>query len=92
MSAGRGRANKRATKSARVSDSSAIALYIKCCTRFWRRMSTMNANRGFRFTMYVRFCSGPTPRYTPCGGIVPSNSGITICHAVSLEMKLSERK
>ena len=44
--AGRGRAKSRDRKSARSSDSSKRALYIRCSSRLPRRMSTMNAMLG----------------------------------------------
>ena len=74
---GRGRENSRDRKSARSVDCSNTALYIRCVSMFWRRMSKMNEIFGFSATMYVKFWSGPTPRYTPPGLVVRSNSGIT---------------
>jgi hypothetical protein len=57
-----GREKSRDANSARDADSSKSALYMRCCIAFCRRMSMMTASRGLRFTMYVKFCSGPTPR------------------------------
>ena len=60
--AGRGRENSIETKSARSLVSSKIALYISCSSRLPRRMSKMIAIAGRVAAMYVKFCSGPTPR------------------------------
>ena len=49
--AGRGLVNRRDTNSARSADSSNNALYISCTCRLPRRMSVMNAMRGFMAAM-----------------------------------------
>ena len=51
MPPGRGRENSLDMKSARSSDISMIALYMRCCIMFWRRMSMMNAMRGLSAAM-----------------------------------------
>ena len=61
---GRGREKRRDTNSARSADISNSALYIKWKSKLPRRTSTMNAIFGLSATMYVKFCSGPTPTYT----------------------------
>ena len=50
----------------------------------------MNTIRGRTAAMYVKFCSGPTPRYTPSGFTRETSSGITSWKRPSFEMKLSE--
>ena len=52
----------------------------------------MNAIAGFNATIYVKFCSGPTPMYTRLAFAVLSKSGITYWSHASLERRLSERK
>ena len=49
--AGRGREKSSDRNSARVGESSITALYIRCSSMFWRRMSVMIAIRGFSATM-----------------------------------------
>src|SRR4029450_236430 len=79
-------------KSARSVASSKIALNSKCCITACRRMSTMKAMAGWIPAMYVRFCSGPTPRKTPpTTGF--SRSIVKTCPTSgSLEVKLSVRR
>jgi len=48
--AGRGRAKSRETKSARSPESSISALYIRCVSRFCRRMSNTKAIFGLNAT------------------------------------------
>ncbi|MND01619.1 hypothetical protein D3C83_206830 [compost metagenome] len=69
--------NRRETNSKRVGESSKIALYISISIAFCRRRSKMKAIRGFTPAMYVKFCSGPTPRYTPPGWVTFVNTGMT---------------
>ena len=52
----------------------------------------MNATRGCSAAMYVKFCSGPTPTYTPPGGLVTRKRAITCCSPISFDTKFSERK
>src|SRR5687767_8804643 len=59
---------------------------------FCRRMSTMNAIFGCIATMYVKFWSGPTPRYTPPDLVDWASSGSTHWKVISFDTKLSERK
>jgi hypothetical protein len=55
-------------------------------------MSVMNAMRDFIASMYVKFCSGPTPRYTPPGLTFFSSSGTSRANTISLDSTLSDRK
>ena len=71
---GRGFENNIEMKSARSTDISKMALNIRCCMTAWRRISTMNAICGLMAAMYVKFCSGPTPMYTP--PLVPRSRSI----------------
>src|SRR4051812_2964059 len=58
---------------------------------FWCRMSTMNAMDGFIATMYVKFWSGATPRYTRPAGTVRWSSGMIHWYDVSFDTKFSDR-
>jgi hypothetical protein len=60
--AGLGLLNSFEMNSARSFDISNSALYIRCTCRLPRRMSKMTAIFGLRSAMYVKFCSGPTPK------------------------------
>ena len=88
---GRFRENRRDTKSARSSASSKSALYIRWRSRFPRRMSMMNATDGFRAAIYVKFCSGPTPRYARPGRATRRRSGMTYWRKPSFDSRLSDR-
>jgi len=52
-------------------------------------MSMMNAIRGRIAAMYVKFCSGPTPRYTPGAVVLSASSAATVETMLSLERRLS---
>src|SRR6185295_12598079 len=55
-----------------------------------RRMSTMNAIFGLSATMYVKFCSGPTPTYTRFCLACRTSGGSTCWNQRSFESRLSE--
>jgi len=52
-------------------------------------MSVMKAMRGRIAAMYVKFCSGPTPRYTPAGLTVRSREAATVAMTISFDSRLS---
>ena len=52
-------------------------------------MSVMKAIRGRIVAMYVKFCSGPTPRYTPEGFTVRSREAATVAMTISFDRRLS---
>ncbi len=60
--AGRGLVKSFEKNSARSADISKSALYMSCVCRFPRRTSVMKTIFGLSAAMYVKFCSGPTPR------------------------------
>ena len=47
---------------------------------------------GLTAAIYVKFCSGPTPRYARPGRARRVSSGMTRCAYSSFETRLSERK